>query len=71
MYKLTSEVFDKIPQVKLSPRGEYELTDAITLLAGDGKVKVKVIKDYWMDFGNPGDIIKMNDFLDKRKKHNR
>lgn len=67
MYKLTPDVFDKIPQVKLSPRGEYELTDAITLLAKDGRVKVKPIKDYWMDFGNPGDIIKVNRFLDKRK----
>jgi len=71
LYKFTPEVFETIPQIKLSERGEYELTDALSLLAQKGKVKIKTIQDYWMDFGNPGDIIKMNYFLDKRKKHNR
>ena len=64
LYKFTSDVFDKLSQVKLSERGEYELTDAITLLAQDKKVKVKQIKDYWLDFGNPGDIRKLHRFLD-------
>jgi len=65
LYKFTPEVFDKIPQVKISPRGEYELTDAITLLAKDKKVKIKKIEDYWLDFGNPGDILKLNKFLEE------
>lgn len=68
LYKFTPEVFAKIPQVKLSPRGEYELTDAISLLAREGKVKVKRIEDYWLDFGNPGDILKLNKFL--KQQHN-
>jgi len=68
LYKFTPDVFDKIPQVKLSKRGEYELTDAITLLAKDKKVKVKRIKDYWLDFGNPGDIVKFCRFLESRKR---
>ena len=68
LYKFTSEVFETIPQIKLSPRGEYELTDALSLLAQKGKVKIKTIKDYWMDFGNPGDIRKMHDFLDSKCK---
>ncbi|PIU15743.1 hypothetical protein COT20_01325 [bacterium (Candidatus Gribaldobacteria) CG08_land_8_20_14_0_20_39_15] len=63
IYKFTPAVFNKISQVKLSPRGEYELTDAITLLAQEGKVKVKWLQDYWLDFGNPGDIKKMSQFL--------
>lgn len=73
LYKFTPDVFEKIPQVELSPRGEYELTDAITLLAKDKKVKIKKIQDFWLDFGNPGDIIKCSKFLKKikilRKKH--
>jgi dTDP-glucose pyrophosphorylase len=67
MYKFTPEVFNTIPKIKLSPRGEYELTDAMTLLAKQGKVKVSVLRDYWMDFGNPGDIRKLSQFLDTRK----
>ncbi len=63
LYKFTPEVFNKISMVHLSPRGEYELTDAITLLAKDKKVKIKKIQDYWLDFGNPSDIIKVSKFL--------
>ncbi|MCG2690246.1 NTP transferase domain-containing protein [Candidatus Parcubacteria bacterium] len=69
LYKFTPEVFETIPQIKLSPRGEYELTDALSLLAQKGKVKIKTIQDYWMDFGNPGDIRKMHDFLDGKCKN--
>ncbi|MCG2690375.1 hypothetical protein L6252_03810 [Candidatus Parcubacteria bacterium] len=68
--KFTPEVFETIPQIKLSERGEYELTDALSLLAQKGKVKIKTIQDYWMDFGNPGDIRKMHDFLDTMRQKN-
>ncbi|MDP2950751.1 MAG: sugar phosphate nucleotidyltransferase [bacterium] len=66
IYKFTPEIFEKLPQVCLSPRGEYELTDAVTLLAKEGKVKVRILKDYWLDFGNPSDICKMREFLDSQ-----
>jgi len=69
LYKFTSEVFNKIPQVKLSSRGELELTDAISLLAREGKVKVKKLQDEWLDFGNPGDVMKLSRFLKKCKKN--
>jgi len=68
LYKLTPEVFDKIPKVKLSPRGEYELTDAVTMLAKEQKVKVMPIKDYWLDFGRPEDVEKMAILLKNIKK---
>jgi len=67
IYKFTSEVFKKISQVFISPRGEYELTDAVTLLAKEGKVKVKMLQDYWLDFGNPDDIAKVEEFLNQQK----
>lgn len=63
LYKFTPAVFKEIPKVRLSPRGEYELTDAITLLAKKRKVKIKRLRDYWLDFGNLGDIIKFSKFL--------
>jgi len=63
LYKFTPEVFDKISMINLSSRGEYELTDAITLLAREKKVKIKKIQDYWFDFGNPSDILKISKFL--------
>ncbi|MCX6721548.1 MAG: sugar phosphate nucleotidyltransferase, partial [Candidatus Staskawiczbacteria bacterium] len=65
LYKFTPEVFDKISKIKKSSRGEYEITDVISLLAKEKKVKVKKIEDYWLDFGNPADIIKLSNFIKK------
>ncbi|OGZ69001.1 MAG: hypothetical protein A3D44_00355 [Candidatus Staskawiczbacteria bacterium RIFCSPHIGHO2_02_FULL_42_22] len=63
LYKFTSDVFEKLPLIEKSPRGEYEITDVISLLAKDGKVKVKMVKDNWMDFGRPEDIEKFSGLL--------
>lgn len=63
LYKFTPEVFDKLLLITKSSRGEYEITDAISLLAKENKVKVKKIKDYWKDFGCPADIGKLSKFL--------
>lgn len=63
LYKFTSEVFNKISKIKKSPRGEYEITDVISLLAKEKRVKIKKIKDYWHDFGNPEDIKKLSNFI--------
>jgi len=68
LYKFTPDIFDEIAKIKKSPRGEYEITDAINLLAKKRKVKIKIIKDFWMDFGNPADIIVLSYFLSSFKK---
>jgi len=53
-----------------------EITDAVSMLAKEKKVKVKKIEDYWKDFGNPGDVIKIsklfkNGFFKKFKKRSK
>ena len=63
LYKFTPEIFEALEQIKLSPRGEYELTDAITILAEKGKVNVYALKDYWLDLGSIEDIEKVGKFL--------
>jgi len=55
---------EALKKIEKSERGEYELTDAVTLLAEDKKVKLKKIKDFWLDLGNPDDIEKIEEFLD-------
>lgn len=65
LYKFTPEIWKALDKIKLSPRGEYELTDAITILAEQGKVKVLKLKDYWLDLGCKEDIPKIMDFLKK------
>ena len=68
LYKFTPEIFKALEKVKLSPRGEYELTDAISILAEQKKVKIKMIKDYWLDFGKPEDVEKVAEFLKNNHK---
>jgi bifunctional UDP-N-acetylglucosamine pyrophosphorylase/glucosamine-1-phosphate N-acetyltransferase len=64
LYKFTPEIFEKANQVQISQKGEYELTDAINMLAKEKKVKVKEINDFWLDFSNPADIIKASKFIE-------
>lgn len=63
LYKFTSEVFDYLDKIDISPRGEYELTDVINLLAAQNKVKAKDLKGAWLDFGRQEDIKKVEDYL--------
>lgn len=63
LYKFTPDVFEKAFSVEKSPRGEYEITDVISELAKEGKVKVVKTQDFWMDFGRPEDVQKFSEFL--------
>lgn len=63
LYKFTPEIFKQVEKIEKSPRGEYEITDAISLLAKDKKIKIKKIENYWQDFGSPEDVDKLSEFL--------
>ena len=63
IYKFTPDVFALLERVTLSPRGEVELTDAVTMLAKQRKVKVMKLKEYWLDLGVKDDIPKVSSFL--------
>ena len=59
LYKFTPEIFHAVDRMKVSPRGEYEITDAIRHLAREKKVKMVTLEDFWLDFGRPEDIEKL------------
>lgn len=63
IYKFTPEIFNAIKKVGPSPRGELELTDAISFLCKEKKVKVYKIKDYRMSLGKPEDIPALEEFV--------
>jgi bifunctional UDP-N-acetylglucosamine pyrophosphorylase/glucosamine-1-phosphate N-acetyltransferase len=67
----SQEVFDKIRQTKASARGEWELTDAVTLLAKEGKTvrAAELSKDDWLDVGRPWDLLDANNWALKRMDH--
>ena len=67
-YKFTPEIFNKVFMIQKSVRGEYEITDAVSLLAKERKVKIKKLKDFWMDFGRPEDVEKFSNFLNGNYK---
>jgi UDP-N-acetylglucosamine diphosphorylase / glucose-1-phosphate thymidylyltransferase / UDP-N-acetylgalactosamine diphosphorylase / glucosamine-1-phosphate N-acetyltransferase / galactosamine-1-phosphate N-acetyltransferase len=71
VYVFNSEVFKKIKQTKASPRGEWELTDAVTFLAEEGKtvLAVELAKDDWFDVGRPWDLLDANAWALKRMEH--
>ena len=63
LYKFTPDILDAVFEIEKSSRGEYEITDAISLLAKENKVKIKKINDFWMDFGRPEDVKKFEEYL--------
>ncbi|MGD6806655.1 MAG: bifunctional sugar-1-phosphate nucleotidylyltransferase/acetyltransferase [Candidatus Bathyarchaeia archaeon] len=62
VYAFSKDVFDKIRRTKASIRGELELTDAITMLAEEGKtvLAAQLSKDDWFDVGRPWDLLDAN-----------
>jgi len=65
LYKFTPEIYKALEKIKESERKEYELTDAISLLAKQKKVKILKVKDYWIDLGSKEDIPKVEEEIRK------
>jgi UDP-N-acetylglucosamine diphosphorylase / glucose-1-phosphate thymidylyltransferase / UDP-N-acetylgalactosamine diphosphorylase / glucosamine-1-phosphate N-acetyltransferase / galactosamine-1-phosphate N-acetyltransferase len=68
VYVFSRELFDKLNQTKASVRGEWELTDAVTFLAQEGKTVLasELSKDDWFDVGRPWDLLDANNWALKR-----
>ena len=71
LYVFSLEIFDKIRQTKASIRGEWELTDALSLLIRDKKrvLAAKISKEDWIDIGRPWDLLEANSWALKRMEH--
>ncbi len=71
LYVFGKDVFDALKRVKRSVRGEWELTDAVTLLAEEGKtvLAAEIAKDDWFDIGRPWDLLEANVWALKRMQH--
>lgn len=67
LYVLDKEIFAEIDKLQPSPRGEYELTDALTSLAQRRPIHCVKSTGYWIPIGYPDDIQKAEQIL---KQHN-
>ena len=62
IYTFRSTIFSYLTRLQKSPRGEYELTDAIRAIAREGKkVKAVEIKGYWADIRDPEALAEANE----------
>ena len=71
IYAFSKEVFEEIRRTKASIRGEWELTDAITLLVKKGKTvcTVELNKADWFDVGRPWDLLDANVWALRHMEH--
>jgi bifunctional UDP-N-acetylglucosamine pyrophosphorylase/glucosamine-1-phosphate N-acetyltransferase len=71
IYAFSRDVFEKTRQLKASPRGEWELTDALTMLAEEGKpvYAAQLSKADWFDVGRPWGLLDANVWALNRMQH--
>ncbi len=59
----SDSIFDVLDRIKISKRGEYELTDAYNLLTKKEKIKVIQIKDFWIPLTYSWSLLEANKFV--------
>ncbi|MGC9345292.1 MAG: bifunctional sugar-1-phosphate nucleotidylyltransferase/acetyltransferase [Candidatus Bathyarchaeales archaeon] len=71
IYVFSTEIFEKIRETSASARGEWEITDALSLLLKEGKFvsAVKISNEDWFDIGRPWDLLEANRWVLVRMKH--
>lgn len=65
LYKLNPDIFNHLRLLKPSTRGELELPDAINSQARKYPIFFHFLTDYWLDFGCPEDIPKVEEKLNE------
>ncbi|MBI1357343.1 MAG: NTP transferase domain-containing protein [Acidobacteria bacterium] len=64
IYVFQPSIFTELDRLVLSPRGEYELTDAVHSVIASGKpVAWRPIEGYWRDVGRPEDLSSATEFV--------
>ena len=64
IYVFNKDIFRKIEKTEISQRGEYEITDSVSMQIDEGKTVIghKTDKD-WIDVGRPWELIEVNEEL--------
>lgn len=63
MYAFAPDIFSALRNVGRSPRGEYELTDAVNALAAQGRVRVMRIEQPVFHLSTPDDLAAAEQFV--------
>ena len=67
----STEIFEKVKETSASTRGEWEITDALSLLIREKKPveAVEISREDWIDIGRPWDLFEANRWTLVRMKH--
>ena len=68
VYLFTKEVMEYVEATRPSVRGEYEVTDSITMAIANGVKFIPVEIREWLDVGYPWDLLRANECLLSRMK---
>ena len=61
LFCFSPRIWDILEEVKISPRGEYELTDAIqAMLADRGRIRARELEGYWLNLTGPEELLAGN-----------
>ena len=63
IYAISNPLWDSIEKTELSSRGEYEITDSISMLIKKGNVGAYSLPSWWLDIGRPWDLLEANKLL--------
>ena len=63
VYLFTKDILKYVEATRPSVRGEYEITDSITMAISDGVDFTPVEIREWLDVGYPWDLLKANEYL--------
>ena len=63
LYLFTPDIFDAVSPISKSPRGEYEITDALQLMIEGGHHISYQKISYWVDLSYPWDLLRANESL--------
>ena len=71
LYVFSKDIFEALKRVKRSVRGEWELTDAVSLLSDEGKpvFVAEISRENWFDVGRPWDLLDANVWALNRMNH--
>jgi glucose-1-phosphate thymidylyltransferase len=65
LYFFDKTVYNRIAKLKISKRGEYEITDLLRAYLSDKELNIKVLErgTTWLDTGTPDDLIAASEFI--------
>ena len=67
LYLYPNDVFDVIKKLKISSRGEYEITDVNNYYIEQGRMKVVKLDGFWSDAGTFDSLHKATSFIKKKR----